>query len=523
MNDYINRVSGRWLLSKHTVGGLLSVILLICGGGTAFADSLTNAPGSASTDAGIGTVDWTNPGGATTGPGGGDTARASMPAGQCSYYLVATNFNFNVPGGSVIDGIVVEFQRVAQASEVLDAAVRIVKNGAIGAADRSAGSWPTNQVFSSYGGAGDIWGESWTLGDINSSGFGVAIAATNTTTHNAFAKVNYIRITVHYTVIDGDLDGMLDDYERFFGLDITTNDAALDSDNDGLNNLAEFTASTHPFVADTDHDGFADGADNAPLSRAYAALGDPTWIDGDTLDLAYAFPDWISQVFKTGGDWQTNAPTSWHVESSDTNDVGLYMEVNRGIITNNAVLRMSLFDHAGASLYVDLLNSNMVMVATNIFGNILGGTGSASNFVGGIPFETHGDAVGLFLRRGSGEITIYDCMLYIDKDGDGLDSDQELQLGTSDNDSDSDDDGLSDYAEVFTYGTNPLQVDSDGDGMPDGWEIQYFGNQSQTAAGDYDGDGVNNLTEYLQGRDPTKGAVPDTNGQINLRVFTVLE
>ena len=66
--------------------------------------------------------------------------------------------------------------------------------------------------------------------------------------------------------------------------------------------------------------------------------------------------------------------------------------------------------------------------------------------------------------------------------------------------------------------------DGDGDGLPDWWEMIYFGSLSQTAAGDYDGDGTSNLSEYLQGRDPTKGTVPDTGGAwVNLKVFTVLE
>lgn len=510
-------------LSLSAEGCALSIAFLLLACATGMGDSVTNGAGSASTDSRVGSVDWTNPNGVTTGPGGGDTAKATMGASQSSYYLVATNFGFSIPGGSVIDGIVAEFQRQGQISEVLDAGVRIVKNGAMGDGDKSAGSWPTNQTFSSYGGIADLWGETWSLGDINSSGFGMAIAATNTATHIGFAKVNYIRITVHYTIIDGDLDGMLDEYERFFGLDTTTNDAGLDPDNDGLNNLAEFAAQTHPFVADTDHDGFADGSDDVPLSRAYLDWGNPTWTNGDYHELTYAFPAWMSMAFKVGGEWLTNAPSCWHVDSSDTNEVELYMEVDRTVITNDMVLSIALFDHAGASLYVDLLDSNLVTVAANLFGNILAGSATSSNVVGSIPFESYADAVAISLRRGSGEMTVYDSMLYIDRDGDGLDREQEIQLGTSDNDGDSDHDGLSDYAEVFIYGTNPLSADSDGDGMPDPWEIGYFGNQAQTAAGDYDGDGASNLTEYLQGRDPTKGAVPDTNGQINLKVFTRLE
>jgi hypothetical protein len=65
--------------------------------------------------------------------------------------------------------------------------------------------------------------------------------------------------------------------------------------------------------------------------------------------------------------------------------------------------------------------------------------------------------------------------------------------------------------------------DSDADGLPDSWEILYFGNISQNASGDPDGDGVTNLVEYLQGRNPTKGALADTTGALNFNLFTPLE
>ena len=53
--------------------------------------------------------------------------------------------------------------------------------------------------------------------------------------------------------------------------------------------------------------------------------------------------------------------------------------------------------------------------------------------------------------------------------------------------------------------------DVDGDGMPDPWEIQYFGDISQPADGDYDSDGTSNLQEYMDGTDPTVGAISVTD------------
>src|SRR6185295_18790145 len=67
-----------------------------------------------------------------------------------------------------------------------------------------------------------------------------------------------------------------------------------------------------------------------------------------------------------------------------------------------------------------------------------------------------------------------------------------------------------------TFSIDP--PDSDADGLPDAWELQYFGNLLQGPSGDPDGDGVTNLQEYLQGRNPTKGSVADPNGSVNLKL-----
>ncbi len=63
---------------------------------------------------------------------------------------------------------------------------------------------------------------------------------------------------------DSDNDGMPDGWEAgFTGLDPLTDDAALDLDNDGLNNLDEFTNATRPDRADTDGDRINDGEEVA--------------------------------------------------------------------------------------------------------------------------------------------------------------------------------------------------------------------------------------------------------------------
>ena len=67
--------------------------------------------------------------------------------------------------------------------------------------------------------------------------------------------------------------------------------------------------------------------------------------------------------------------------------------------------------------------------------------------------------------------------------------------------------------------------DWDADGLPDVWEADYGLDPFDPGDvhADSDGDGVDNLTEYLQGRDPTEGATADRDGIVNLLVFTPLE
>lgn len=59
-----------------------------------------------------------------------------------------------------------------------------------------------------------------------------------------------------------------------------------------------------------------------------------------------------------------------------------------------------------------------------------------------------------------------------DRDFDGVPGAEEEFRGTSDFDEDSDDDGLTDFEEIYNYGTDPTLPDTDGDGYGDELEVK---------------------------------------------------
>ncbi len=159
-------------------------------------------PGTGADAVGIGLVAWTNPGNVTAEDGVFATSAITSAGG--THWLKATNFGFSIPGGATINGITVEWKRKASVLfEITDAASRIVQGGTIGSTDEAAGgNWGTTLAYQTYGSGSDLWGLSWTAADINSSGFGAALAAQNSVPGAATCSVDYCRITVAYDAPD---------------------------------------------------------------------------------------------------------------------------------------------------------------------------------------------------------------------------------------------------------------------------------------------------------------------------------
>src|SRR5262245_46069990 len=153
-----------------------------------------SAPATVDNDPSTGTNPWAVPEEAAISDDSG--ALISSPDAIASYYLKATDFGFAIPNGAVIEGIQVDLER--KGASAFDRHVRIVKAGVVGATDKSLpGNWMTLvDVVVTYGGPNDLWGETWTAADINSSNFGFALSVF---TADGIAVVDAISVTVFYS------------------------------------------------------------------------------------------------------------------------------------------------------------------------------------------------------------------------------------------------------------------------------------------------------------------------------------
>lgn len=178
--------------------------------GSATDTGATN-PGTLADDATVGTVAWNNPSNASSQ----NNTYASLIADgdlTTTHYLKVTNFGFAIPTGATINGIKAEVDKystlfVLGSDDFKDFQVRAVKGGTIGSTDRAdATSWATTDTntYTTYGGSSDLWGDTWTPADINSSGFGFAISARNTCSICSVGIsddvfIDHIRMTIYYT------------------------------------------------------------------------------------------------------------------------------------------------------------------------------------------------------------------------------------------------------------------------------------------------------------------------------------
>jgi len=128
---------------------------------------------------------------------------------------VGTEAWVNPNNGQVDDGV---YTTTTPNSGVpKDNSIKIVKGGTISGTDKSAGAVWGGASYASFGGSADLWGLSWTVADINSSTFGVAISALTTGTKgDPSLTSHYLKVTnFGFTIPAGaTINGILAEVKR---------------------------------------------------------------------------------------------------------------------------------------------------------------------------------------------------------------------------------------------------------------------------------------------------------------------
>ena len=166
-----------------------------------------NLPGTGAT-AGTGTA-WSNPTRVTSNDN--SNATVSLTAGgtgnstSTSQLLSATGFGFSIPANAIINGITANIGRFrSNSGNIRDARVQLLKAGSSTGANLAVTgtNWPTSETVAVYGSTTNLWNESWTAADINSSNFGIGISTTQTVSFflTTRANIDYINLTITYTI-----------------------------------------------------------------------------------------------------------------------------------------------------------------------------------------------------------------------------------------------------------------------------------------------------------------------------------
>ena len=132
---------------------------------------------------------------------------------ESPYLLKLSSLAFSIPAEALITGITLDMNHAYSTNaappgsvSLQDNQIRLVKsNGTFSSVNYASYQWPENPNAggATYGGSSDLWGETWTSTDINSSNFGAVIQpvgyVVSGPTTLYFGRVTFCAITVYYT------------------------------------------------------------------------------------------------------------------------------------------------------------------------------------------------------------------------------------------------------------------------------------------------------------------------------------
>lgn len=266
---------------RNTLGGdgapgMVTITYTPASGG---AGSVTSNPTLCVNDTGIGTQPWTGLTNVTAQDNVYATATATNS--QITNYLKCTGYGFSIPAGATITGITVGPWVNATRTFTVNA-MQLVKGDVIQATNLAAGTTipngggsmlpaPTQLLF---GGAANLWGNTWTVDDINSPTFGAAFAAQRGTFNTVqTVGVDAMPITIDYTLPSTPVAEYRMDESGWAGV---ANEVA-DSSVNALHGTAQLNATTAA----------AKMCNGANLSANYVEVADSPLLDiSDSLTVA---------------------------------------------------------------------------------------------------------------------------------------------------------------------------------------------------------------------------------------------
>lgn len=139
------------------------------------------------------------------------SASMARPWGTAyTFYLTAKQLTDLVPAGSTIDGIKVTVEKgesLSDAATWTDSAVYIIKGGTVQTAQNKATAtvYTVADVAEVYGGAADLWGQTWAPADVNGAGFGVAVSCgvVDGMFATSVPRIDAVTVEVFYTLASG--------------------------------------------------------------------------------------------------------------------------------------------------------------------------------------------------------------------------------------------------------------------------------------------------------------------------------
>jgi hypothetical protein len=125
---------------------------------------------------------------------------APLVKGEFTQALKISNFGFALPADARVEGIeVVIIRKGDVAGAIIDKSVKLMKGNAVVGSDLHARDlWDDNWTAAYYGDENEDWDQPWTVREINSPGFGVAVSAMSA---GAIARpqIDEVLVTVHFS------------------------------------------------------------------------------------------------------------------------------------------------------------------------------------------------------------------------------------------------------------------------------------------------------------------------------------